>query len=172
MLPGPGWPAFTASWFAPLPAVPACCIADLLDHANINSHVHAQLAPMLYITILVFAVPAHCQVSILQKVMSDQQLLQQLIVTWCCRRWLLLKAVRLYCLTKAPLRLTLPCQAQKFRLSSMRCSSLSKIMLCMICIMTLVLSCCQACHCLKSSKYSHIRRMLYESEIIHTYSMP
>ena len=67
MLPGPGWPASTASWFAPLPAVPACCIADLLDDGNINRHVHAQLTP----TILVFAVPAHCQVSILWKVMSD-----------------------------------------------------------------------------------------------------
>jgi len=43
MLPGPGWPAFTASWFAPLPAVPACCIADLLDCANINSCLYAQL---------------------------------------------------------------------------------------------------------------------------------
>ncbi len=65
MLPGPGWPASTASWFARLPAVPACCIADLLGHAKINSHVHAQQTPTLYITILVFAVLAHCQVSIL-----------------------------------------------------------------------------------------------------------
>ena len=51
-----------------------------------------------------------------------------------------MKAVRLYCLIKPLLRLSLPCQAQKLRLSSMRCSNLSKAVLCMICIIVIVSS--------------------------------